>query len=389
MTRPSHFVLPLIVTAGVALWASGELGRLLDEDASRRQQVGESTSIEAGLPDAWQLRGRVIDGDGFPLAGAELRSATGSIVRSDAAGRFVLATKRVGIQDVRVRALNHKSAIVPMLPDRPRVLRLPRLLPWETDAVRALPKSGLLAGEGFLRGSGGEFVAHGIVTVAETGYRAISDRNGRFRVPMPIGIATLHAHDNGRRCGQLQIGPWPRAQGLCGLPDLVVHPGRSLVGAVYGADGEPLRGAAINVHGAGVERQTLAGDAGAFRFDGLPAGDYAIDVLPDQGAVAARRFVTLQSESVRIGRIDLMPAVAWTVRLVDTDQDYQSGLHVVAFESESDRRAHGVTDAEGLVSLGGFGPGGLSFEVRAPRTHQVRLVQHFSALTRVLIVASD
>ena len=183
---------------------------------------------------------------------------------------------------------------------------------------------------------------------------------------MPKSAATLYAHDNRTHFGILEIGPWPRAQGLCGLPDLTVHPGRRLSGSVRGIDGEPLPNAAVVVRGTGVERQVLADEGGAFAFDGLPPGEYAVDVLPDHGTVAARRFVRVEQDDVGMGRIDLQPAVSRVVRLVDSDQDYLAGLHVVAFEADSDRRAYGVSDSTGAVSLGGLGPGGLSFQI--PRT---------------------
>ena len=53
------------------------------------------------------------------------------------------------------------------------------------------------------------------------------------------------------------------------------------------------------------------------------------------------------------------------VQVVEAGAKPLPGVHVLAQEGDL-RRAHGVTDREGRVTLSGLGPGPFGFEVREP-----------------------
>jgi hypothetical protein len=376
MSRPSSWVLLSSAVAGIAYVAvcaagDGPAARAAAEPEAGPVVVRRAASARADLEasrrrDAALLEGRLIDQLGWPVAGGAVGLLDGDRhAVTDAEGAFGLIAPARRRHRVRIDAPGFEPQVLWMDPLVDAVVAMRAALPWGQPKEPELPPvdDSLLAGEGFLEGEDGQPVAYGVVTVRETGVRATADRNGRYRIPLPDGAATLLAHDESGRVAQSEPVYGVRRQGLVPLPDLTLRPGLVLRGRLLDPDGEPSVGAALRLRGQGIRRLERSAEGGVFAFTGLIRDTYILEALPHRGALGFERQVRLDSGTDL--ELSLVKARPLRVQVVERGAAPLAQVHVLAEEGGL-RRAHACTSADGYATLEGLGPGPFAFEVRKP-----------------------
>jgi hypothetical protein len=361
MHRPSHWIpvsfgtFALIVTA-TGSWHCAEGRHYPPARASDRAVV---RAIVAG--EEVTLAGLVVDGLGWPIAGATVRLAGSDPVQTDAAGRFALVVRGGQGRVVQIESQGRSVELVAV----PGVLALAVLAEGPPAPRAAAGESALLAGEGFLKDAHGEGIAYARVFVRETGASVLADEHGRFRVPLPAdGEVTLLAMDGeGRAAASAPLRP-TRKQGLVPVADLVLVDGRTLRGFVADASGAPVADAAVVVECGAVRLGTVTGGRGEYAFVGLVADlEWTVCGLPCRGELGVRETVVLRRDEER--DLALCAALTTRVRVIGADTGTPLARMLVSAEDAAMRRAHGTTDADGYATLGGIGHGPYRIQVRS------------------------
>ena len=134
----------------------------------------------------------------------------------------------------------------------------------------------------------------------------------------------------------------------------------------------PVPGVQILLHGAGRYHQTKADDAGTFRFEKLPAGEYALE-LKKPGYVGSdyadgkTEHVSLKPGAVteRV-TIDLTPTAMIEGRVFDEEGRPLKGVHLYAQRKRRGLPIPATSEEEGRYRLEYLAPGDYEIEVRVP-----------------------
>jgi len=386
MNRPSHWILLVTAVAAVGyLWLGPEraedppsLSIEADPVVVRRAESPPQRHAEHFL------EGRVLDRLGWPIAGATARlldDEQPQAVTTDAAGDFVLPVPAFERHRVQLAAPAREPMIAWIHPRDRVVAVLGDDLPWAGIDTGSPPMLAALMGEGFLRGEDGHSVSYGVVTVLETGVRVAADENGRFRVPMPDGRATLMASDGEGLVARGEPIYGTRKSGLMPLPDLVLQKGSHMQGYLTDADHKPCSGAAIRLRGHGLAQLAFTDATGRFTFGGLSDGSYVVEALPHRGLLGRQQQVSVEG-SLDID-LALQPQRPLQLHVREPEGEPLVGVHLVVEESPL-RSGHVVTDNAGRATVSGFGEGPFAFEVREPETFAPYEILGFDAETAVL-----
>lgn len=367
MKRPSHWILLSVATVSALLWTTGRFD-LVTGDAKGPKVVRLDKRKLPAPPALMALRGRVIDSLGWPVEGAQVRlQPAGAQVRCDAQGAYQLTVPGAGPHLLEIAAPQHRTAyetsIVGELP-------VTTLAPVSLAAAAPPAAAAGALGDGFLKTEDGAPCRDAIVTVCETGQRAVADAVGHFLVPMPVGDVTLIARDAQGRVAR--IGPIANAttQGKVPLDTTVLRPGRVLHGIVRDAGGEPRGQANVVVSGHGLRLHATTDTGGGFRVDGMVDGQYDVEALPFHGWLGTRREVAVQGAVTDLGDLELVAERPRRLRVIDTAAQGLADVVVLVREADSDRLAEGRTNADGYVALSGLDEGAVTFEVFAAATRK-------------------
>lgn len=328
-----------IVRALTAAGASGQVRAANDAD-----------SVAVTLSDREVVTGTVIDAETrSPIAGALVWSvrATAAIARSDAAGRFRLATiHHAGVSHLQASAPGH-------FPERLQVSS-----GQDFEPVLALRPAAEATGE--VVNAGGEPVAGAdlvarVLPGSQAGFRhvdeahTISGEDGRFRFTsltpgLPLQVEALAA---GYAPVTLDLDSLAPRESRGGLR-LVVTRGASLVGRVFGA-GEPVAGAELAILGqpAGStpmailarmehDKRTETTDGeGAFEVHNLAPGAYRLEISAPGHATLVVPGVQVEAGGADLGTLELEPGVEITGTVVDAAGRPVAGAEVHASSPES------------------------------------------------------
>ncbi|RKH14343.1 hypothetical protein D7X74_20195 [Corallococcus sp. CA047B] len=410
MRKPSAVViggvlLLLLVGAGIFWWRSPTSPSSTDATSATSRPVRRQLSATPPAPPrgALQVRGRVLDARGQPVAGVEV-SATVPLPGETLSELPCDTDPAVSLADgdcsnasawdwaLELVASRRGSAFVltstPSAQDGTFTLEG---LPQGTVAVWALGPEGAALEEDVATGtqdlklvlvpakklSGRVVDEDGAplpgtrLTVLHTGnaryFETVADAEGRFAVgPLPEASYTLAAAHPGKLSTWLQdLGPLPLEE------DLVLHPPRRIVGQVL--DGErPVPGVSVTEQAG--ERIAVTDADGRFTFDNLLPSAYVMTAEHDgQRAVAEVELTEHQLDAEVTLSLGSAFFVDATVR--DTAGHPVRDAVVVAVDSDTfDRGLWGVgvnktqqTDAEGHVRLGPLVARAYRFQVEAER----------------------
>lgn len=332
-----------------------------------------------------QLRGRVVDAFGEPVAAAELQASSGEQGRTADDGSFVLAFDRpvrgdTGFVDLGVTApgLRGKWQRVALhAPDAP-LLRLAPAAPWDAKTVAPEPEVPTLFGEGFVRTFDGKPGVHAFVTVKGTGVWARTDAIGRYVLPLPAGEVELVAHQTddagpGLAVRSERFRP-ERDRGFVPLPELVAEPAVVLQGRVADGAGVPMVGVPVEVRGDGFTRTVESGLSGLFRLAGLLPGRYEIRPMAFRGSLGRAQTVDLDEQGGECA-IAMQPVGERRVRVLDEEGHPIPRAHVVASIAGT-RCAVAQADTDGWATLRASGEGS-DWEVRSPERYDALPVQRW------------
>lgn len=356
-------------SAWVVLWTGVVLGTFvvrgdLRLDGAGRQPLASKTSslatVKAKAPPPAPARRdvacRVLDTLGQPVVGAEARSGD-VVVRGDGDGAFALSLAAGEVRDVLVSAPGRAPTWLRVAEGAPdaHVAQLEPRAPWDGEAVPAAPSAPpLRRGEGVLRDAQGQPLADAFVAVAGAALWARTDAFGRFDVPLPAGDVTLIACAEGGdadpgACAVASLSAVALGAGRTPIDDLHAVAANVVRGVVRSASGAPAPGALVAVEAGGLRRVVAAGDGGAFRVGGLPAGPCRIAPLPWRGAVAPAQTIELAGRGVDVDLafVAVEPA---RVRVVDEAGAPVPGAYVAA-TVDGLRRGVVRADGEGYAAV--------------------------------------
>lgn len=357
------------------------------------------------LTPAPALRGTVVDGNGRPLAGAEVSLSRrdeadawearhdAHRARSAAAGTFrVPGLASGGSYDVLVTFPGHAPVLLPVtIPKTGSPLALDVVLSRGRTAYGAVQDGGGRPVEGarveLVRSRVGCTAAGTEPPLAEDGlYRSTTSKDGRFDIPsLPPGWFDLRIEGDGFAPLERTGVEIPAGAGLLDLGRLFVERGIVLAGRVVDPEGQPLSGAEVWVVPNAPRDWTayyregpaaVSGPDGQFTLADLPReGRIGLDVCREGFLAESRTIRDLDMEPLRIV---LDPAVRIAGRVADPTGAPVAGAQIRAWLSgESPDRpvsirpcrlldASAETDAEGRFSLEALPPGWWTVRAEAP-----------------------
>lgn len=285
------------------------------------------------------LRGRVVDGDGDPVAGAEVRWAL-----------YRLGGRALRLREVATTAADGTFAFEGSAPSHPRLVLVARRAGFALTVVeRRLSGAGdaldlgdlvLSPGgtiEGRVVGPGSTPVAAAELRLRPAGGNQL-DRleawrellppprvgpDGRFRVArLPAGAYHLQSWAPGLQRGSPEEPVVVRDGKVTDIGDLVLARGYRLAGVVLGPDGAPREGATVRVRNAPTAGRGLSVRA-LLRTDA--AGGFELDHLPDRllrVEVDADGCLTWEKEPIAVTtgeelRVELVAGVTLSGRVID------------------------------------------------------------------------
>ncbi|MCC6671219.1 MAG: carboxypeptidase regulatory-like domain-containing protein [Planctomycetes bacterium] len=145
------------------------------------------------------------------------------------------------------------------------------------ERVAAPLPPGERVAEGYLRDARGEVVAGAEVLVPGAAQLVRSDAVGRYRVVVPAGKYRVVAFDDRGRVGVLEEQQGPAEPGLVPLPDLILHDGARLRGALRLGDGGPAANVDLALDGPSGPRRARTDPSGAFHFEALLFGEHTME----------------------------------------------------------------------------------------------------------------
>ncbi len=326
------------------------------------------------------VAGRVVDGEGEPVAGARvsvnlfspyrgwrgsrsvyvfssdpsaIRQQVGGVVTDDE-GRFRLGGLAAGeLVDLDVDHPRHRARKVDGVEPPADDLEI------ELDAGvrvtgRVLDASGRPVASAQVRlQTESEVQTSGGQSRFSSNHAAITDEEGRFD---EAGLApgTLSVEAMSGDLSPAAAGPFTTESGdLIGPLELVLGEPVELAGTLYGLDGDPVPGVLVEAQRAAStdsrtrtgRRSARTGPAGRYRFHGLPAGEY--EVSAQAGAARAEATVVIGEESLRLD-LQMEDHRALTGRVVRADGGpaVEPELRVHPLESDGDAPAVTLRGAE-------------------------------------------
>ncbi len=315
---------------------------------------GEAVDLgEILLDPGVSVEGRVVDGRGAPVAGAEILldaravfsgwEVPDPVAVSSEDGRFEVPDRRPGERiDLVARKAGYGTAsrggiVVP--PEQPVRLELPALgrISGRVLDARERPARATVGAMVLFRMQSG---AAGAMMGSREVEPVATDDEGRFEIAgVPPGEVVLFAtDDDGERAQKegLELAPGGALEGV----ELRFAGGARLVGRVLDPAGRPARDALIDLEGsapapvAGASWPT-DGD-GRFWIDGVPAGRYTV--------IASKQPYRRAAREVEVGGADTEVAV---------ELQLEAGLAVRGSVVDD----QGAPAAEALVALGLVGSG--------------------------------
>ncbi len=318
------------------------------------------------------IEGQVVDAEGRPLSGVEIRTAESSRVPMPAAfrlmmaadqppaaisggdGRFTVRDRRAGERlDLIADAPGYMATTVPGVvapseePVRVVLKQASRVSgrvvdstgdPIEGAGVRALPEG--------LGGSGGRRPGNF--------HRAASDAGGRFELlDVEPGTVTMAAQAEGYQETRLS-GLVAPAGGELRDVELVLRPGATVRGVVLDAGGEPVAGAQVRISATGgsgrPEGFTLADGDGRFELAGVGLGRRTVTASSEDGREVSKSLeVEAGTQSVELR---LAGGVEVSGRVVDAAGLGVAGA-VVSLEPASPTVVWYGASSEAVSSAGG------------------------------------
>ncbi len=338
--------------AGRDLMVSASAPGFFEEQVPWPMRPGERRGPTLTLEPAFSVSGTVVDEQGAPVAGVEIKAGlkpgsrpsspggwgSGGNAFTGAAGTFRISTLYPGIaHEVRFTRKGFASAteeLAPLQPGRPAaplrvVLRKGRTAFGRVVTAADEPVSGArLVLEPDLSGGSMMFRMGRMWEQAEA-LEAASDANGRFEIPdLPAGSFKLTASGSGHAPITVPGLTVPEGGGSVDLGTVVLMQGVALEGFVT-SGGKPVQGARILLSEtsgdpfAGIGKPdaapaAISGQDGFFRIEDRRAGESVdIDVLRSGFAPGAAPGVVVPAEEPV--RIVLKPTSAVEGRTVDPD----------------------------------------------------------------------
>lgn len=310
---------------------------------------------------AW-VSGRVVDGDGAPVALArvsvrERQAPDGTVgasryrpegartVESDAAGAFLLAGVAPGEVELQARAAGFQ---VP----EPTLLELP--VAGGVDGVElTLEPGAVIAGR--VAGRRGGPVAGARMLLGELAAATADD--GRYRLEgAPLGERTLHVRHRGYAWQSRELEVLPGEN----VADFELDGGLPVTGRVLDADGTGVVGARVELRLRDPlqrrEYRAATGAEGRFEVAEVVAGRYDLEAAADGyvNAVAEDAFAVADA---RVDGVEIRLAAGARVsgRLLGLDYEELAVAHVAAERGE--RELAGTVDYEGRYEVRDLGPG--------------------------------
>lgn len=305
---------------------------------ARAVQVPAERPVRIVLQEVGAISGRVVDPDGKPIAGADVRidfrpvgrlmRFTGALLydESDLEGNFRLTEVTPGlidlsaqapgwqagrVADLEVRGGEEKRGVEIML--SPAAILEGRVL---TPSGEALP--GAQVGLPFEEGQGRGF------------QMATTDDEGRYMLEsLPPGHRTLEAthpdYGTARRQTELRVGE--------NSLDITLEGGSEVSGRVVDDTGMPVPGAQVWLYSLGGPRplSTMSQSDGSFRFAAVAAGDYRAGVDKEGFARSERVPVTVSGSSVSGLELRLSRGGALVGRITGVEPAELSRVQVVAW----------------------------------------------------------
>jgi protocatechuate 3,4-dioxygenase beta subunit len=357
------------------------------------------TVVRLARAEPWT--GRVLDARGAPVEGARVWTTDDGIsgptppVETGADGAFRVPPPHPPAPGRRVLLVAEKGgaraalALRPgMLPPRPLVLTLAggtRVSGRVQDRrgadlagviVRLVPSWGDVP-----RGFHPDADTSRLLLANERGFPGLSTATGAGGAwsvgdvpPGPWVLVFEHDGVRQRRPEVLQVGTRPLAAGT-----EVLDEGRSIVGDVVDARGDPVPGAAVDVRADGegrALRRARSGTDGHFAVEGLAPGRYLVTAVVS-GRPPARAVADLEREDVVSVGLALEEPAALRVRVTRAGAPWD-GVLTLAFADArggrgtarrvTERVQHGVLALDdaptGLWTVQGFAAGGLRAQAR-------------------------
>jgi protocatechuate 3,4-dioxygenase beta subunit len=340
--------------------------------AVRNVEVVRTTPVDFALERGLEVSGRVMDGAGTAIPGAQVMLVSGGDVfhalgaLSEADGSFHIS----GLQDGTYQLMAEKDGYAPDFKGQPVTLA-------------GVPVSGLevrLSGGGTVTGrlTGLEFSQLSRVRVWANSAAHLGqvDPEGVYRIPnLPPGSWTvsatvpdtpLHAQ------GEVTLEPGAAEARL----DLQLGGGHTLSGVVL-SNGQPLAGAALSLERAGAERQTAAtGHEGSFRFGGLEDGVYDLAVSTPKGALHQEKVELAGDREIRVE----LRTASLSGRVIDgADSSPVPGARIALASKDGSQSPFGesLTDGRGIFHVLEVGDGAWTVKATregyAPAEREVRV----------------
>jgi hypothetical protein len=335
----------LVVTGGAHLANPEAPVNIVDGVSSERSLAVQLSS---------QLVGSVLfASDGMPVAGSDIQLESVHaedvyVTRTDALGSLTFNEVPAG----EYRLLITSPWSEPIVDTVTLAMGKTHTLSWQAQRGAAITGRILFA-------DGVEPIAGATVTATHLESLrqviAVSRSDGRYELlGLEFGTWSVVAHSDTHAESE------PREVNLAASAranlDLSLQLGASLSGTVVSANGVPVAGAEVSAMREGRSYQAVTEESGAFRLQGLQAGDYVIEVLAAGLASNPLRIegIILAEERSDI-EIRLVESVSYSVSVTDDEGTPTSGAAVWLVSSDS--QTSGITDSEGKLTFPDVVPG--------------------------------
>ncbi|MCB1036025.1 MAG: carboxypeptidase regulatory-like domain-containing protein, partial [Acidobacteria bacterium] len=322
--------------------------------------------VEVLLRDGWAIRGRVLDGDRLPVAGAQVAGqplgrggSSRMVTSSDGGGRFILEGLPAGTIELVAAHRDHpelRQRIELEGADREIELVFPRGV--SVSGVVESAEGGVVGGAEVMLVKAGSWRSDLSTTSRSDGSFTIED--------VPSGQWILAATADGYSRSSLSNPLEIRSQPVSGLR-LEISRGTRVVGRITGLD--PNRWPGLQVRAilrTGASPQLRQGKlltGEGYRIDGLSAGTWMIQAEVEGSALLETLVV---EEGVEEVRRDFEFVEGLTLSGVVTDAAQpQSGLNVSVWSIDTGKAGGGVTDESGRFTVQGLVEGTYTVQIHS------------------------